>query len=58
MDDRYNFDDPWNTGVYETGRTRPPKRHGGCIAGLLVLIILLLGIISLLSMLKIGRAHV
>ena len=53
MDDRYNYDDPWATGVYETGRTRPPKRHGGCIAGLLVLIILLLGIISLLSMLNV-----
>ena len=53
MDDRYNYDDPWATGVYETGRIRPPKRHSGCIAGLLVLIILLLGVISLLSVLNV-----
>ena len=53
MDDRYNYDDPWATGVYETGRIRPPKRRSGCIAGLLVLIILLLGVISLLSVLNV-----
>ena len=53
MDDRYNYDEPWNTGVYETGRTRPPKRHGGCMAVMLVVVILLLGIISLLGFLNI-----
>ena len=53
MDDRYNYDDPWNSGVYETGRTRPPKRHGGCVAGLLVLVILLAGVISILSFLNV-----
>ena len=53
MDDRYNYDVPWANGVYETGRTRPPKRHGGCIAGLLILVILLLGIISLLGVLNV-----
>ena len=53
MDDRYNYDDPWNSGVYETGRTRPPKRHGGCLAGLLVLVILLTGVVSLLGFLNV-----
>ena len=53
MDDRYHFDDPWATGVYETGRTRPPKRHTGCIAGLLILVILLTGIVSLLGFLNV-----
>ena len=53
MDDRYNYDEPWNTGVYETGRTRPPKRYGGCMAVLLVLVILLLGVISMLGFLNI-----
>ena len=53
MDDRYNYDDPWATGVYETGRTRPPKRHWGCVAVLLVVVILLVGIISLLSFLNV-----
>ena len=53
MDDRYNYDDPWATGVYETGRTRPPKRHWGCVAVLLVVVILLIGIISLLSLLNV-----
>ena len=49
--DNYHYDDPWASGVYETGRTRPPKRHGGCVAVLLILVILLLGIISLLGVL-------
>lgn len=53
MDDRYQYNDPWNSGVYETGRTRPPKRHGGCIAGLLVLVIVLAGVISILSFLNV-----
>ena len=50
MDNRYNYDDPWNCGIYETGRTRPRKRRWGCLAFLLVLITLLVGIISLLSL--------
>ena len=53
MDDRYQYNEPWNSGVYETGRTRPPKRHGGCVAVLLVLVIGLIGIISLLGFLNI-----
>ena len=56
MDDRNHYDDPWATGVYETGRTRPPKRRGGCIAGLLVLVILLTGIVSLLGFLNVRLA--
>ncbi|MBQ8236836.1 MAG: trypsin-like peptidase domain-containing protein [Oscillospiraceae bacterium] len=56
MDDRYEFDDPWATGVYETGRTRPPKRHTGCVAGLLVVVILLTGVVSLLGFLNVQLA--
>ena len=52
MDNRYNYDDPWNSGIYETGRTRPKKRKWGCIATLLVLVILLVGFISLLGFLN------
>lgn len=50
MDNRYNYDDPWNCGIYETGRTRPRKRRLGCVAVILVLVILLVGTISLLGM--------
>ncbi|MBQ9148400.1 MAG: trypsin-like peptidase domain-containing protein [Oscillospiraceae bacterium] len=53
MDQRYNYNDPWQRGVYETGRTRPPKSHGGVIALLLVLVILLLGIVSVLGVLNV-----
>ena len=35
--------DPWNQGTYRTGSTRPPKSHGGLLALLLVLVILLSG---------------
>ena len=52
--DRNNFDDPWVSGVYETGRTRPPKRRGGCCAAVLVLFIFLFGLVTLLSTLN-GR---
>ena len=48
--DRY---DPWEHGVYETGRTRPPKNHGGVIALLLVIVIFLGGLVSALSVLNI-----
>ena len=53
MDDRYNYDDPWNSGIYGTGRTRPRKRRWGCVAVLLVLVILLAGVISLLGFLNV-----
>ena len=41
---------------YETGLTRPPKTHGGLVAILLVLVILLCGAISYLGVLNI-RLH-
>jgi serine protease Do len=45
--------DPWEESSYRTGNTRPPKNHTGCIVVLLVLVILLGGIVSLLSLLSV-----
>ena len=45
--------DPWNQGTYRTGSTRPPKSHGGIIAVLLVLLILLSGIVTILGVVNI-----
>ena len=53
MDNRHNYDDPWESGIYGTGRTRPRKRRWGCVAVLLVLAILMAGFISLLGFLNI-----
>ena len=54
MDERRNHQyDPWEHGIYETGRTRPPKNHGGIIAVLLVIVIFLGGLVSALSVLNI-----
>ena len=54
MDERrHNRTDPWDNGVYETGRTRPPKSHGGIVAGLLVVVIFLGGLVSALSVLNV-----
>ena len=36
MDDYRNHNEPWDPGIYGTGRTQPPKNHGGIIAVLLV----------------------
>lgn len=44
--------DPWERDFYGTGSTRPPKQHGGLIAFLLVLVILLGGICSALGLLN------
>ena len=53
--DRNDFNEPWVAGVvYETGRTRPPKRRGGCCAAVLILFIFLFGLVSLLSLLGVG----
>ena len=52
MDNRYNYDDPWNSGIYETGRTRPRKRRLGCLTSLLVLITIPVGLISFLGFLN------
>ncbi len=54
MDERkYNHIDPFDDGIYETGRTCPPKRHGGLIAFLLILVITLGGITSALGIMNI-----
>ena len=49
----YNEIDPWDRDVYETGRTRPPKDRNGLVAFLLVVIILLGGLVSALSILNV-----
>ena len=54
MDERkYNQTDPWESGIYETGRTRPPKSHTGLIALLLVVVIFLSGLVSFLGLLNV-----
>lgn len=50
---RHNEKDPWDQGLYETGRTKPPKRYGGMIAILLVLVIFLSGLVSVLGILNV-----
>ena len=50
---RYNRREPWEPGMYETGRTRPRKSRGGLIALLLVVVILLCGIVSALSVMNV-----
>ncbi len=44
-------------GFYGTGQTAPPKSHVGVIAFLLILVILLLGAVSLLSIWNIKLFH-
>ncbi len=54
MDKRkHNYTEPWDDGIYETGRTRPPKSHGSAIALLLFLVIFLTSILGTLSFLNI-----
>ena len=54
MDENKNFrSEPWDSGIYGTGRTRPPKNHGGIIALLLVVVIFLGGLVSMLSILNV-----
>ncbi len=54
MDERSkNFIEPWDDGVYETGRTQPPKSRGATVALLLILVIILSGIVGILSILNI-----
>ena len=50
---KYNNRDPWEPGIYETGRTRPPKSHTGIIAVLLVVVIFLSGLVSFLGVLNV-----
>ena len=54
MDERnYNEIDPWDRDIYETGRTQPPKNRNGLVSFLLVVIILLGGMVSALSILNV-----
>ena len=46
--------DPWDRGTYQTGSTTPPKSYGGAIAIGLVLAIFLLGVVSILAMMRIS----
>ena len=50
---KYNQNAPWEPGIYETGRTRPPKSHNGLIAVLLVVVIFLSGLVSFLGLLNV-----
>lgn len=56
-DKNHPYDNPWDDGVYGTGRTTPPKNHGGTLAVLLILVIFLSGIVSVLSILNIRLFH-
>lgn len=49
--------DPWDRDFYETGSTQPPKNHGGAIAVLLILVILLCGIATFLGVMNIRLFH-
>ena len=54
MDERKNNKtDPWDDGVYGTGKTEPPKSNGGIISLLLIGVIFLSGIASGLGILNI-----
>lgn len=44
---------PWDDGVYGTGPMEPPKKPGGLLALLLVLIIFLCGIVSILGIMNV-----
>ena len=52
MDERH-YNDPWDDGVYGTGRTQPPKSNTGPFALLLILVIFLCGIITLLGIMNV-----
>ena len=43
----------WDSGIYGTGKTRPPKSHTGIITLLLVLVIFLSGLVSFLGLLNV-----
>lgn len=53
MDEQKHTTESWEQHSYGTGSTQPPKSHGGLIAVLLVLVILLGGISSALGILNI-----
>lgn len=45
--------EPWEHNTYRTGSTTPPKAHSRLVAILLVMVILLAGLVSILSVLNI-----
>lgn len=45
--------EPWDSNTYRTGSTTPPKEHSRLVAILLVLVIILAGLVSILSLLNI-----
>ena len=53
MDEYRNHNEPWDPSIYGTGRTQPPKNHGGLIAVLLVVVIFLGGLVSVLGILNV-----
>ena len=53
MDDNRNQNEPWDPSIYGTGRTQPPKNHGGTIAVLLVVVIFLSGLVTVLGILNV-----
>ena len=50
--DKFDYDYDWDDQYYGTGPTQPPKDRGGLVAFLLVLVILLSGISTALSILN------
>ncbi len=52
-DNKQHHNDPWDDSVYGTGRIRPPKRHGGLIAFLLILLIFMVGLTSVMGILNV-----
>ena len=53
MEEYRNHNEPWDPSIYGTGRTKPPKNHGGIIAVLLVIVIFLGGLVSVLGILNV-----
>ncbi len=53
MEDYRNHNEPWDPSIYGTGRTKPPKSHGGLIAVLLVIVIFLGGLVSVLGIMNV-----
>ena len=53
MEEYRNQNEPWDPSIYGTGRTQPPKNHGGLIAVLLVVVIFLGGLVSVLGLLNV-----
>ena len=50
---KFEYGDLWDQGIYQTGSTNPPKSRGGLVAVLLVLVIFLAGLTSILGLMNI-----